>query len=209
MAPSPLQGLPSYYAGLRLRGQHPPPHRSNRLVRRIMPEVRSGSLAPLSPLYLWLTFPTCLPRRPRRRLRTLTIIQCAGVGLHPCTRDSASPGLCHVEAHWLWFIFIQAHRFFVRTAYSPRHLAARQAPDRSVVNRPIRRVGLSPTSATTFTGCCGASWHCPRMQPGLGAPASLPAFFAHSHRPAGMPALPVGAVRGCALDRAGSFVLRS
>jgi len=54
----------------------------------------------------------------------------------------------------MWFIFIQAHRFYTRTAYSPRRLAARQAPGRSVVNRPIRRVGLSPTSASTFTGCC-------------------------------------------------------
>src|SRR5262245_25194597 len=34
-------------------------------------------------------------------------------------------------------------------------LQGRQAPSRSVANRPIRRVGLAPTSATTFTGCCG------------------------------------------------------
>jgi hypothetical protein len=54
----------------------------------------------------------------------------------------------------MWFIFIQAHRFYTRTAYSPRRLAGRQAPGRSAVNRPIRRVGLAPTSATTFTGCC-------------------------------------------------------
>src|SRR5205814_550427 len=30
---------------------------------------------------------------------------------------------------------------------SPPRLAAGQAPDRSVVNRPIRRVGLSPTNS--------------------------------------------------------------
>ena len=35
-------------------------------------------------------------------------------------------------------------------------LRGQQAPGRSVVNRPIRRMGLSPMSATTFTGCFGA-----------------------------------------------------
>ena len=34
-------------------------------------------------------------------------------------------------------------------------LRGQQAPGRSVVNRPIRRMGLSPMSATTFTGCFG------------------------------------------------------
>ncbi len=57
----------------------------------------------------------------------------------------------------MWFIFIQAHRFYARTADSPPRLAGGQAPGRSVVNRPIRRVGLSPTNPTTFTGCCGQS----------------------------------------------------
>jgi hypothetical protein len=55
----------------------------------------------------------------------------------------------------MWFIFIQAHQFYTRTAYSPRFLTERQAPGCSVVNRPTRRVGLAPTSASTFTGCCG------------------------------------------------------
>ena len=120
------------------------------------PAFRAASSAPLSPLYLWLPVPTCLPRRPRRSLRTLTVVQCAGSGLHPCTRDWASPVFSHVEAHWLWFIFIQAHRFLARTACSTPRLAGGQAPGRSVVNRPTRPVGLSPTSATTFTGCGGA-----------------------------------------------------
>ncbi len=115
------------------------------------------SSAPLSPFYLWLPVPTCLPRRPHRRLRILTIVPCAGVGLRPCTRDSATPVVNCNEAHWLWFIFIQAHRFWTRTAYSPPRLAGGQASGRSVANRPIRPVGLSPTSATTFTGCCGAA----------------------------------------------------
>jgi hypothetical protein len=44
-----------------------------------------------------------------------------------------------------------------RTAYFPSPPCGATAPGRSVVNRPIRREGLSPTSATTFTGCCGAS----------------------------------------------------
>ena len=153
-APLPLQELLRYYAGLRLRDRHPPPRRSNRLVRRIELEVCSGSSAPLSPLYLWLTVPTCLPRRPRRRWQRLTIIRAASIGVRPHTRDSATPVVLFNEAHWLWFIFIQAHRFYARTAYSPRRLAGRQAPGRSVVNRPTRRVGLAPTSATTFTGCC-------------------------------------------------------
>jgi hypothetical protein len=39
---------------------------------------------------------------------------------------------------------------------SPPGLAAGQAPDLSVVNRPIRRVGLSPTYLVSFTGCFGA-----------------------------------------------------
>ena len=34
-------------------------------------------------------------------------------------------------------------------------LRGQQAPGRSAVNRPIRRMGLSPMSATTFAGCCG------------------------------------------------------
>ncbi len=38
----------------------------------------------------------------------------------------------------------------------PSHLAAGQAPDLSVVNRRIRRVGLSPTYLVSFTGCFGA-----------------------------------------------------
>jgi hypothetical protein len=157
-----------YYERLRLRSRPLPPRRSNRLARQVESEVCFRSSAPLSPLYLWLTIPTCLPRRPRRRWQRLTIIYAASIGLHPCARDSATPVVCHVEAHWLWFIFIQAHRFFARTAYSPPHLAGGQAPGRSVVNRPIRRVGLKPTSATTFTGCCGASCHrsCSAAVPG-------------------------------------------
>jgi hypothetical protein len=55
----------------------------------------------------------------------------------------------------MWFIFISARRFFARTAQSPPNLAVGQAPGRSVVNRPIRRVGLTPTSYAPFTGCCG------------------------------------------------------
>ena len=144
-----------YYERLRLRNRHPPPCRTDRLARRIEVEVCSGSSAPLSPLYLWLPCPTCLPRRPRRRWQRLTIIRAASIGLHPHTRDSATPVVLFIEAHLLWFIFIQAHRFDTRTAYSPRRLAGRQAPGCSVVNRLTRRVGLAPTSATTFTGCCG------------------------------------------------------
>src|SRR5436189_6376962 len=50
-------------------------------------------------------------------------------------------------------------------------LRGQQAPGRSVVNRPIRRMGLSPMSATTFTGCFGAiktvghELHDPRQAP--------------------------------------------
>ena len=40
-------------------------------------------------------------------------------------------------------------------ACSPSNLAAGQAPVRSVVNRLIRRVGLSPTYYAPFAGCCG------------------------------------------------------
>jgi len=54
----------------------------------------------------------------------------------------------------MWFTFIQAHRFYIRTAYSPPLLAGGQAPDRSIVNRPTRSVGLSPTTADTITNCC-------------------------------------------------------
>jgi hypothetical protein len=54
----------------------------------------------------------------------------------------------------MWFIFISARRFYVRTAQSPPALRPGPAPDRSVVNRPIRRVGLSPTNCAPFAGCC-------------------------------------------------------
>lgn len=56
-----------YYERLRLRDRPPPPHRTNRLARRIERGVGLRSSVPLSPLYPWLSFPTCLPRRPRRR----------------------------------------------------------------------------------------------------------------------------------------------
>src|SRR5664280_1676950 len=52
----------------------------------------------------------------------------------------------------MWFIFISARRFYARTAQSPPALRPGQAPDRSVVNRPIRRVGLAPTSSRTLRG---------------------------------------------------------
>jgi hypothetical protein len=52
----------------------------------------------------------------------------------------------------MWFIFISARRFYVRTAQSPPALRPGQAPDRSVVNRPIRRVGLAPTRSRTLRG---------------------------------------------------------
>src|ERR1041385_8162695 len=57
------------------------------------------SSAPLPPLYLWLTFPTCLPRRPRRRLRGLTVIRRADIGLRHHTSDSATPVLVYYGAH--------------------------------------------------------------------------------------------------------------
>src|SRR5208282_2469872 len=51
-APLPLQELPRYYAGLRLRSRHPPPDRANRLARRIELAPCPRSSAPLSPLYI-------------------------------------------------------------------------------------------------------------------------------------------------------------
>ena len=51
-------------------------------------------------------------------------------------------GSKHIEAHWMWFIFITA-RLLIFLSFQPR-LAATLLRSCSVVNSLIRRAGLSP-----------------------------------------------------------------
>jgi hypothetical protein len=152
--------IPRYYELLRLRNRCPPPRRTRRLARWIESGVVPDSSAPPSPLYLCLPFPTCLPRRPRRRLRAPTVIRHADIGLHHHTSDSATPVQFHVEAHLLWFIFIQAHRFYARTAYSPRPLAGPTGTG------PFRREPFNSTGGTCthernhLRGLLRCDWKC-------------------------------------------------
>ncbi len=53
-------------------------------------------------------------------------------------------GFSIFEAHWMWFVFTTAHRFSSRRA-RPSLPRGGTGAGLSVVNRPIRPVGLSPT----------------------------------------------------------------
>ncbi len=98
--------------------------------------------------------PGAATRRPRRRLRKLTVFHCAGIGLRPLTRDSAAADFISNEAHWLWFIFIQAHRFSAPTALP-------STPRGGTGVEPFRREPPNSTGGTfthelaSFIGCFG------------------------------------------------------
>jgi hypothetical protein len=85
----------------------------------------------------------------------LTVFRRADIGLHRHTSDSATPVQFLFEAHWLWFIFIQAHRFSARTAFP-------STPRGGTGIEPFRREPSNSTSGTcthelaSVIGCCGA-----------------------------------------------------
>ena len=109
-------------------------------------------------------FPTCRPRQPRRSLQAPAII---------CLQASAFT--CNPEARRLRLYkltrLIRCGSSSFRPigslpACSPSSLATGQAPVGFVVNRLTRRVRLTLTLNTPFTGCCELPvYRMPRQTP--------------------------------------------